>query len=260
MAALFDDDGVTLGAWCGIPSPFTAELMGRSGFDWVCFDMQHGLIGYDVLVPMLQALAQTGAKPVVRVPWNAPDHIMKALDAGAVGIVVPMINNAAEAEQAVSWAKYPPRGTRSWGPTRASFLLDDYNAERANRHTSLIAMIETPEGVRNMDAIMQVDGVDAVYVGPSDLGLGHGLEPNQAPPEGSENERLILEIAEGCRRNHVVAGIHTGDVGTAQRWIDAGYRMITAGSDGAMLRGEATARVKALRGSAAATPSAGQYA
>ena len=171
-----------------------------------------------------------------------------------------MINNAAEAEQAVSWAKYPPRGTRSWGPTRASFLLDDYNAERANRHTSLIAMIETPEGVRNMDAIMQIDGVDAVYVGPSDLGLGHGLEPNQAPPEGSENERLILEIAEGCRRNHVVAGIHTGDVGTAQRWIDAGYRMITAGSDGAMLRGEATARVKALRGSAAATPSAGQYA
>ena len=260
MSALFDDDGVTLGAWCGIPSPFTAELMGRSGFDWVCFDMQHGLIGYDVLVPMLQALAQTGAKPIVRVPWDAPDHVMKALDAGAVGVVVPMINNAAEAEQAVSWAKYPPRGIRSWGPTRASFLLDGYNAERANRHTSVIAMIETPEGVRNMDAIMQVDGVDAIYVGPSDLGLGHGLLPDQAPPVGSENERLILEILKACRRNHVVPGIHTGDIQTAQRWIDAGYRMITAGSDGAMLRGEATARVKALKGSEVKAATPGQYA
>jgi len=111
-----------------------------------------------------------------------------------------------------------------------------------------------------MDAIMQVDGVDAIYVGPSDLGLGHGLEPNQAPPQGSENERLILEIVKACQRNHVVPGIHTGDIQTAQRWIDAGYRMITAGSDGAMLRGEATSRVKALRGSATPTPSAGQYA
>jgi 4-hydroxy-2-oxoheptanedioate aldolase len=104
-----------------------------------------------------------------------------------------------------------------------------------------------------------VDGVDAIYVGPSDLGLGHGLQPDQAPATGSENERLILSIVEGCRRNHVGGGIHTGDTTTAQRWIDAGYRMITVGSDGAMLRGEATSRVKALRGVAAA-PAPGQYA
>ncbi|MGH7912530.1 MAG: HpcH/HpaI aldolase family protein [Candidatus Dormibacteraceae bacterium] len=259
MAALFDDGKVTLGGWCGIPSPFAAELLGRSGFDWVCFDMQHGLIGYDQLVPMLQALTQTGAKPIVRVPWNAPDHIMKALDAGAVGIIVPMVDDAEQAEQAVAWAKYPPRGARSWGPTRAALLLSDYSAARANEHTSLIAMIETPAGVRNMDAIMQVDGVDAVYVGPSDLGLGHGLDPTQTPAARSENERLILDILAACERNHVVPGIHTGDTATAKRWIDAGYRMVTLGGDGAMLRAEATARVKALRADAtAAAP--GQYA
>ncbi|MFZ0214631.1 MAG: aldolase/citrate lyase family protein [Candidatus Dormiibacterota bacterium] len=260
MPALFDGKEVTLGGWCSIPGTFSAELMGRSGFDWVCLDMQHGLIGYDQLVPMLQAVSATGTTPIVRVPWNAPDHIMKALDAGASGIIVPMINSAEEAKRAVDWAKYPPHGSRSWGPTRASLVLSGYRADRANAATHLIAMIETPDGVRNQDEIMQVEGVDAIYVGPSDLALGHGLEPGGGVPEGSEHERLVLTILEGCKRNGVLPGIHTDGPKTAQRWIDAGYKMLTIGTDGAMLRAEATSRLRALRGDDAATPKAGQYA
>jgi 4-hydroxy-2-oxoheptanedioate aldolase len=257
---LFDGKEVTLGGWCSIPGTFSAELMGRSGFDWVCVDMQHGLIGYDQLVPMLQALSGTGTFPIVRVPWNAPDHIMKALDAGARAIIVPLVNSAEEAQQAVAWAKYPPHGMRSWGPTRAALVLDGYQAARANEKTHLIAMIETPAGVRNQDAIMQVDGVDAIYVGPSDLALGHGLEPGGGVPEGSEHERLVLEILAGCQRNGVLAAIHTDGPKTARRWIEAGYRMLTIGTDGAMLRAEATSRLRALRGEHADTPRAGQYA
>jgi len=113
LREVWDRGGASVGGWCVIPSPFSAELMGLSGFDWVCLDMQHGLIGYDALVPMLQALSRTGTPSFVRVPWNPPDHIMKALDAGAQGLGGPMVNSTAEAEAATGACRYPPRGDRS---------------------------------------------------------------------------------------------------------------------------------------------------
>ncbi|MQA96986.1 MAG: 2,4-dihydroxyhept-2-ene-1,7-dioic acid aldolase [Streptosporangiales bacterium] len=225
----------TVGGWCAIPSGFSAELMGRSGLDWVCVDTQHGLIGYDAMVPMLQALAITGTPAIVRVPWNQPDHIMKALDAGAQGVVVPMINNADDARRAVAATRYPPDGTRSWGPIRAALDDPGYSPEPVNRRIVLAAMIETSEGVRNMDEILSVPGVDACYIGPSDLALGHGMTPTLAVAD-PEHEKLVLDVLAACKRHGVIPGIHCDGVTNVRRWHKAGFTMTTLGSDAALLR------------------------
>ncbi|WP_433871601.1 HpcH/HpaI aldolase family protein [Saccharopolyspora sp. CA-218241] len=237
----------TIGGWCSLPSAFSAELMGRSGFDWVCVDTQHGLIGYDQLVPMLQALAATGTPALVRVPWNQPDHIMKALDAGAQGIIVPMVNDAEDARRAVRAAKYPPLGTRSWGPIRAALDVPDYSPARGDERTVLAAMIETPDGVANRDAILATPGIDACYVGPSDLALGHGMTPTLDVVDGAHAE-LVGAILESCREHGVLPGIHCDGVEGARRWREAGFRMTTLASDAALVRRTATEWVDRLRG------------
>lgn len=260
LRELFDSGEVTYGGWCGIPSGFAAELVGRCGFDWVNVDNQHGLVGYDTTTSMLQALSITGTPALVRVPWNQQDHIMKALDAGAQGIIVPMVGTAEEARRAVDSVKYPPMGHRSWGPIRASFALPGYTPESANQRTVVCAMIETPEGVENMDAIMQTEGIDAIYIGPSDLGLGHGFVPTLDMPVGSEHEALVLKVLEGCLRNNVVPGIHTAGPENAARWREHGFRMLTISSDAGLMRSAATAALSELRGSETKVKSASPYA
>jgi 4-hydroxy-2-oxoheptanedioate aldolase len=261
LRELWDGTEATIGGWCSIPSPFSAELMGRCGFDWVCIDTQHGVIGYDQMMPMLEALSITATPAFVRVPWNQPDHIMKALDAGAQGVIVPMVSTVEDAEAAVAAAKYPPMGMRSWGPIRAAFDVPDYSPETANRRTIVAVMIETPGGVENLDAILAVPGVDAVYVGPSDLALGHGMVPTLAPTE-PEHVKLIETIVDRCREHGVVAGIHCDSVETVRRWHGRGYGMFTVGSDAALMRGAATAVVAgAFEGSReVVVPATGQYA
>ncbi len=140
----------TVGAWCTIPSTWTAELAARSGHDWVVVDTQHGLIGYDMMLPMLQAISTTGVPSLVRVPWNEPGTIMKALDAGAGGVIVPMINSVAEAEAVVGACRYPPAGFRSMGPTRARVVDGDW------RQPLCIVMVETVQAVEIVDDILHV--------------------------------------------------------------------------------------------------------
>jgi 4-hydroxy-2-oxoheptanedioate aldolase len=261
LRELWDGNEATVGGWCSIPSAFSAELMGRSGFDWICVDTQHGLIGYDQLVPMLQALSITATPAFVRVPWNQPDHIMKSLDAGAQGVIVPMVSTEEDARAAVAAAKYPPVGMRSWGPIRAALGVPDYSPESANRRTIVAVMIETPGGVQNLDAILSVPGVDAVYVGPSDLALGHGMTPTLRPTE-AEHERLIETIIAACHRHKIVAGIHCDSVESVRRWHAKGYGMFTVGSDAALMRQAAMAAVsQAFEGSREVVlPPTGQYA
>jgi 4-hydroxy-2-oxoheptanedioate aldolase len=261
LRELWDGTEATIGGWCSIPSPFSAELMGRCGFDWVCIDTQHGVIGYDQMMPMLEALSITATPAFVRVPWNQPDHIMKALDAGAQGVIVPMVSTEDDAKAAVAAAKYPPVGMRSWGPIRAALDVPDYSPETANRRTIVAVMIETPGGVENLDAILAVPGVDAVYVGPSDLALGHGMTPTLAPTD-PEHVKLIETIVDRCRAHGVVAGIHCDSVETVRRWHARGYGMFTVGSDAALMRGAATAVVAgAFEGSReVVVPATGQYA
>src|SRR5215472_9762784 len=254
LRELWDRGGVTVGGWCVIPSPFSAELMGRSGFDWVCVDTQHGLIGFDQMAPMLQTLSITGTPAFVRVPWNAPGDIMKALDAGAQGVIVPMVNSADDARRVVGACRYPPDGYRSWGPIRASLGVDGYSPATANRRIVVAVMIETAAG------IVSVPGVDAVYVGPNDLAVTHGMSPS-ADAFGEEHGRIVETVLAACQRHGVVAGIHCGSVDTALRWRERGFKMFNVTSDAVFLRTGATQVVRSLTGAPdPARPPSSSYA
>jgi len=260
LRELWDRGGVTVGGWCVIPSPFSAELMGRSGFDWVCIDTQHGLIGFDQMAPMLQTLAITGTPAFVRVPWNTPGDIMKALDAGAQGVIVPMINSADDARRVVGACRYPPEGYRSWGPIRAALGVDGYSPEVGNRRVVVAVMIETADGVAAADEILAVPGIDAVYVGPNDLAITHGMLPS-ADAFSDELAELVARVLAACQRHGVVPGVHCGSVDTARRWRDLGFRMLNVTSDAVFIRTGASAVVKALAGAPAPTqPASSSYA
>ena len=167
---------------CPLTSEASARRLGavfldRAFFDALCVDMQHGLTDFSDLWPMLQAISQTDTVPVVRVPWNEPAMIMKVLDAGAYGVIVPMVSNRAEAERAVAACRYPPAGMRSNGPNRVLLYAGADYQKHANDEVACIVMIETPEGIEKLDEIVSTPGVDAAYIGPTDLALALGLPP-----------------------------------------------------------------------------------
>jgi 4-hydroxy-2-oxoheptanedioate aldolase len=228
-----------IGGWCVIPGSFTAEIVASAGFDWVCVDVQHGLIGYQEMLVMLQAVAVVGVPSIVRVPWNDPGWIMKALDAGAAGVIVPMVNSPAEAAAAVGACRYPPDGYRSWGPTRASLGVPDYSPELANRSVICAVMVETVAALEQLAEIVSVPGVDAVFIGPSDFALSMGFGPRTDEPE---HRRLLEGVPAVCRDHGVVAGIACGSAELLARWRQAGYTMLAAPSDLVTLR-RATAEV-----------------
>ncbi|TMC38889.1 MAG: 2,4-dihydroxyhept-2-ene-1,7-dioic acid aldolase [Chloroflexi bacterium] len=230
----------TLGAWCTIPSSWTAEVAARSGHDWVCIDTQHGLIGYDVMLPMLQAISAGGVPSFVRVPWNEPGAIMKALDAGAGGVIVPMVNSVDEARAAVGACRYPPDGMRSMGPIRARDVDGDW------QHPICVVMIETVQAVAQARDILAVPGIDAVFVGPNDLAVSAGLESSY---EGRhpEHRRLIEAIAEAAHASGVAAGIMCGSGKVARQWHDIGFVMLGMQSDTRLLAAASEDIVKSSR-------------
>jgi 4-hydroxy-2-oxoheptanedioate aldolase len=232
--------------WLSVPSAFSAEVMAHQGFDSLTVDMQHGVVDYQVAVTMLQAIATTPVIPLARVPWNDPAPVMKILDAGAYGIICPMISTAEQAEALVAACRYPPRGYRSWGPVRASLYAgSDYGAH-ANEEILVMPMIETAEALKNLDDILSVPGVDAVYVGPSDLSLAFGCGPrlDQTDPPVVEAQQRILEA---CRRHGVVAGIHNATAAYALKMVAAGYQFVTLASDSRFLAAKAAEEVAAVR-------------
>ena len=229
------EDRPALGGWLSIPSAFSAEMMAHQGLDWLCIDMQHGLIDYETALAMLQAISTTSTTPVVRVPWNDQAIIMKMLDAGAYGVIVPMVNSRADAEAATAACRYPPQGIRSFGPIRAVYYAGfDYFAY-ANQEVCCIPQIETATAVENLDEILSVPGVDAVYVGPMDLSISLGLPPqmdSEVPAYVEARQRIL----EACRQHGVVAGINSSTLSAPKR-IAEGFRMVLVTSDfGALVR------------------------
>ena len=223
----------TVGGWLSIGNAFTAENMAQIGFDWLCIDMQHGLIDYQDVKVMLPAISTTETIPLVRVPWNEPYEIMKVLDAGAYGVIVPLVNNRAEAEQAVAACRYPPDGIRSFGPVRAAMYGGRNYAGEANNEIACIAMIETAEGIKNLDDIASTPGLDAIYIGPSDLGYALGVGPmGFEEPKHKETVQLILET---CKKHNIGAGIHTGSLDYTKRYLEMGFNMVTLGTDNAFM-------------------------
>ncbi len=219
---------VTYGAWLSIPSAFSAEVVAHEGFDWVCIDMQHGVIDYQVAVTMLLALNTTETTPFVRVPWNEYGIIGKMLDAGAMGIIIPMVNSVEEARAAVAACRYAPAGARSYGPTRAGLYAGADYFEHADAEIACIPMIETKRALQSLDDILDVPGIDAVYVGPADMSITLGMQPRM--DNGGAFEEARQRIAAACSKRGIVPGIH-GDASLAARHAAAGYRMITITSD-----------------------------
>lgn len=220
--AHFAAGGKAANGWCAMPSPVTAEIMGRQGFDMMTVDLQHGLIDYQMALTMLQVLQGLPAPVLARVPWNEPGIIAKCLDAGFAGVICPMVNTVEDARALVQSARYAPLGSRSFGPTRANMVYGTGYAKTANSRILALAMIETREALGNLDAILAVDGIDGVYVGPSDLGLSLGYEPT-LDPSAPEVLEAIATIATRAKSAGRIAGVHTGSPAMIRRMFAQGF-------------------------------------
>lgn len=246
LTAAWDAGGVVRGGWCTSPSAVVAEAMASAGFDYVCVDLQHGAVDYADAVHMFQAVEARGAVPIARVPSNDLGTIGKVLDAGALGVVVPLVDDAEQAAAAVAACRYPPRGRRSFGPVRASTVVGSRAVEDLDR-VVVAVMVETREGLAEVDRIAATPGLDAIYVGPSDLSLALGLPPafeHDAP----EHVDAVRRIREACDAAGVVAGIHCADGAMAARRLAQGFRMTTVATDLALVRSGAAAELARATG------------
>ena len=224
----------TYGIWCALPSSVSMEMVAGIGFDYACVDMQHGAIDYTTALPMFQAARAGGVTPITRVPANDAGLIGKVLDAGAAGVVVPLVNTAEEAARAVAACRYPPVGQRSFGPIRASMITGNRDPQDLQK-VACIVMVETGEGLENVDEIAAVEGLDAIYVGPSDLAIALGVPTGYERPEPVHVE-AIERIRTACERHGVTAGIQCDSGPMAARRIEQGFGMVTVGNEGGFMR------------------------
>ncbi len=246
LRSLWNEGATAVNAWLGIPSTVTAEIVSRQGFDAITVDLQHGITDYSSAVPMLQAISASDATPMARVPWLEPGIIMKLLDAGALGIVCPMINTPADAERFVRYCRYAPEGERSFGPVRAGLVHGPAYARQANESIVTLAMIETGQGLANVAEIVRTPGLTGVYIGPSDLGLSLGYEAklDQTEPVVVDAIKRILEAA---RDAGIRAGIHCLAPAYAREMLGLGFDLVTLGTDIRLFTAAYADAMRALR-------------
>ena len=234
LRTMWQADQAVLNGWLAIGNSFSAETMAHQGFDSLTIDLQHGMIDPAAMVTMLQAISTTATVPVVRVPWLEPGIVMKTLDAGAYGVICPMVNTREDAQRLVAYTHYAPRGSRSFGPVRALLYGGPDYAQQANETIVTFAMIETAQALDNLDAILSVEGLDAIYIGPSDLSLALGCRPvfdDVDPPVAQAIDHILTR----AKAHGVVAGIHNGMPEVALARIAKGFRFTTVGSDARLM-------------------------
>ncbi|HSI39560.1 MAG TPA: aldolase/citrate lyase family protein [Xanthobacteraceae bacterium] len=231
--------GEVVTGWCGIPSSVSAELMAKLGFDAITIDMQHGAVDYADMLHMLQAISTSDATPIVRAPWNDPSFIGRILDAGAYGVICPMINSGDDADAFVRACRYAPVGQRSAGPLRASLYGGPDYIKMANETIMTFAMIETVEGLNNLEDILKAPGLDAIFVGPSDLSLAMGGPAGFDPRTPAVYEAIEFICAKTIEAG-IIPGIHTGSVQYAKEMRELGYRFMAYLSDFRMLQSTVT--------------------
>ena len=241
-------------AWLSMGNAFSAEVVAAQGFDSITIDCQHGTMDYNNMLSMLQSTTAYDVTALVRVPWLDPGAIMRALDAGAYGIICPMINNRQQAEELVSYMRYPPGGTRSFGPTRiATAEGSSYYAE-ANDQVLCIAMVETAEAMSNLHEIATTPGLDAIYIGPADLSLG--LSNGDLPPGSDRQEpemiKAIKEIQSACKSAGIASCLHCSTPEYAVKAFGWGFNLCTLNSDArylALAASDSIRRTRELLGS-----------
>jgi 4-hydroxy-2-oxoheptanedioate aldolase len=258
LRTLWQNDQSAVNGWLAVANSFSAETMAHQGWDTLTIDLQHGVVDYQAMVTMLQAISTTATVPLVRVPWLEPGILMKTLDAGAYGVICPMVNTREDAQKLVAWTTYAPRGTRSFGPVRASLYGGaDYPA-KADETIVRFAMIETAQALDNLDAILSVEGLDAIYVGPSDLSLSLGCKPffDDVEPKAAQ---AIDHIIERAKAHGVKAGIHNGLPEFALARIAKGFRFVTVSSDARLMAAGSQQILTAMRAGAAPAGTTGGY-
>jgi 4-hydroxy-2-oxoheptanedioate aldolase len=230
---------VSPGAWLSVANVATARLMSRVGFDWLTVDCEHTAQTPDLMAAMVATIADSqNCAPFVRVPTNSVEWFKWALDAGAWGVVVPMVNTREEAEQAVSWCKYPTEGTRSIGGAFAQYAFGTTSraeyAAAANNEIMVIVQIESPTAIQNLDEILSVPGIDVAFVGPNDLHALLGLTPSS---EGAEPEfvEAMEKLKAAGKRHNVPLGIYCSNGAAALQRTKEGFQMVTTTSDAACL-------------------------
>jgi 4-hydroxy-2-oxoheptanedioate aldolase len=247
LKQIFKEGKAIINGWLEIPSSYSAEIMAHQGWDSLTIDMQHGAIDHSNLLEMFQAISTTDVVPMARLNWNEPGHIMKVLDSGAYGVICPMVSNRQQAEQFVQACIYPPKGYRSFAPTRAFMYGGSDYVDHANDEILKLAMIETKEALQELDKIMSTPGVDGIYIGPVDLSFAIGEKPSFDNPEGSPQYEQIVNILKHAKKNNIIAGIHNSTSEYAKKMIDLGFQIVTVSSDKALVSDAARLAVSKLK-------------
>ena len=246
IRSIWNRGGAVINGWLGIPSSVSAENMAQAQWDGLTVDLQHGLVDYQTAVTMMQAIATVGTPTMCRVAWLEPGIIMKLLDAGAWGIVCPMINTPAECEHFVGACRYPPRGYRSFGPVRAQWYCGPDYFKNINDSVITMAMIETKQAVDNLEDILVVPGLDSIYIGPNDLAISLGYRPGSVP-----TDKVVLDaikyIVDTAKKHKIYAGIHCGSTKMAKEMIALGFQFVTLLADNALLNTAAKSVVAEMR-------------
>lgn len=234
-------DSPEYGIWSCTDSPSIIRMLGRSGYDYVCLDLQHGLADPADLHALAWSVRAGGATCAVRVPWNRPEHIMHAIDLGAQRVVVPMVDSVEDARRAVEATRYPADGARSWGP-----LWPSESPEPQDAHVECFVMIETAAGLDAVEEIAATPGLTGIYIGPNDLALatGYGRATYDTDPGV---EAMLVRVVEACRAAGIVAGLHCSSVAMAEHWAARGVGMLTSATDHVLLE-------NAVRGVASVLP------
>ncbi|HLL19928.1 MAG TPA: aldolase/citrate lyase family protein [Rubrivivax sp.] len=246
LRTLWAHHQAAVNGWLALANSFSAEVMAHQGWDTLTIDLQHGVIDYAAMVGMLQAISTTPTVPIVRVPWLEPGIIMKSLDAGAYGVICPMVNTREDAQKLVAYTHYAPMGTRSFGPVRAALYGGPDYAQHANTTIVAFAMIETAQALDNLDQILSVEGLDAIYIGPSDLSLALGCAPSFDDVE-PKVARAMDHILARAQAHGVQAGVHNGRTDVALARVAKGFRFVTVGSDARMLAAGSQQVLAAMR-------------
>jgi 4-hydroxy-2-oxoheptanedioate aldolase len=234
LRKMWANNQAVINGWLHIPNSFASEVMALQGWDSLTLDAQHGPFEFSSAVSMIQAIQTTPTAVVARVAWNDPGQIMKYLDAGVHAIICPMVNTRAECEAFIGACRYPPQGFRSYGPTRAALHFGPEYASNANSFVVTMPMIETAQALENLEQILDVPGVDAIFVGPGDLGqaLYGKAQIDRETPEFLET---LERIAKAARAKGIQAGIFTGSTAYAKKMIGLGYNFVTISSDARLL-------------------------
>ncbi len=234
LGKIWDEGRTAFGIWSMAPDPFVAELVARTGYDYVCVDCQHGLADFAATVSIFQSTDAAGAVPLVRVLSNDAGLIGRALDAGARGVIVPLVNDAEEAARAVAACRYPPDGVRSYGPVRAAEVLGSNTPGDLDGAVLCFVMVETREGLERVEEIAATPGLDGIYIGPADLALSLGLAPTLEITV-KEHVEAVRRIRGACRENGVAAGIHCGSGEWARKHAEAGFDVVTVTMDAKLI-------------------------